>query len=215
MKIICPVCNEQMDTMGTRCICGYEFGATAAPTRDSGMSNEEISHSRIILRDILNGIEITVPTEVHPLMFVRLGIGTIVWAIGEAFGIWMMITVVNVHDPDLLLLILFGIWTIIGVSVAHSWLWYLKGKEIIVLTPSTLTIKKDTYGYGFKRIYDLNRISNLWVSYEGEGREGKFSGGAIIYDYDSNTFRFGPSLNEGEAQFIVNELYKRHRFRAG
>ena len=217
MKIICPVCSEQMDSMSTRCVCGYEVDTPAAPTR-SDISKEEISDNRIKLRIILNGIEITIPTRVDSFMFVRLGIGTIVWAIGEAFGLWMMITVVNVHDPDILPLILFGIWTIIGVSILHTWLWYSRGKEIIILAGSKLTIKKDTYGYGFRRVYDLNRISNLLVSYEGEGREGKQSGGAIIFDYDnwgSNTFRFGLSLNEEEAQFIVSELYKRYRFQAG
>jgi hypothetical protein len=204
--------------MRTRCVCGYEFNSPTSPTRDNYVSKEEISHSRIILKDISNGIEITIPTKVSPLIFVLSGIGTIVWTIGESIGIWTTITFLNIHDlsnGEILLLILVAIWTIIGVYNVHTWLWYLKGKEIIVLTPSKLAIKKNIWGYGFKRVFDLNRIRNLWLSYYGGGREGNQSGGAILFDYDSNTYRFGLSLTEDEAQFILNELFKRHHFQAG
>ena len=218
MKVVCPVCNQQMNKVGSRCVCGYEIHEPAAPPSNSKISREEIGHMGIALRDIFNGIEITIQTKVHGLVYVFFGIKSIGWGIVEAFGIWIILMTVNVHDlSDMgkLLLAGIGIWTIIGMFIMHEWLWKLKGKEVIVLTPSKLTIKKDIFGCGCKRVYDLNRMRNLLVSYEGEGREGNPSGGSIIFEYDSNMFRFGLSLTEQEAQFIVSELYKRHHFQAG
>jgi hypothetical protein len=182
------------------------------------MSREEIGDSGVVLKDILNGIEITIPTKVDALAYLPFVTKSVVWGFVEAIGVYIVATAINVHnlsDGDIILLFFIGSCTIIGVSIIYRWLWKLYGKEIIALTPSKLTIKRDIFGYGHKRFYDLNRISNLWVSYEGTGREGDPSGGAIIFDYDSNTFRFGHSLNEQEAKFVVSELYKRHRFQTG
>jgi hypothetical protein len=37
-------------------------------------------------------------------------------------------------------------------------------------------------------------------------------GGLIAFDYGAKTFRFGASLDEAEAQDIVKELNRRHKF---
>jgi hypothetical protein len=97
-----------------------------------------------------------------------------------------------------------------GCFMIYAWLWNHKGKEHIILARGTLTIKKDICGYARKRVYDLNRMRNLRVSCNGREHPMRLLGGSILFDYDSGTFRFGLSINEGEAQFIANELHKRN-----
>jgi hypothetical protein len=97
----------------------------------------------------------------------------------------------------------------------YVWLWNYIGKEHLILMRGTLIVKKDICGYGRKRVYDLNRMRNIRVSCNGSEHPLRLWGGSILFDYDFETFRFGLSINEEEAQFIVNELYKRNPFRAG
>jgi hypothetical protein len=209
-----------MDDLSTKCVCGYEFDTLPAHERLFDLSNAEMPSSSFIIKDTPISFEIILPSKRKGLIFVLLGLCIIVWGIVEILAIRSFIKIgifTSFTDSEMLLLSFIVVMTIVGAIIIYVCLWNHIGKEHIIVTHSTLTVKKDIFGYGRKRIYDLNRVTHLCM--RDEGGEDPLSvnlwGGSIMFDYDSETFHFGLSLNEAEAQYIVNQLYKLNRFRAG
>lgn len=228
MHIICPSCNEQMEDGHIRCVCGYEFDST--PVYDelsdlskietasgSDLSKKEITSGSLIITDTSISYEIIIPPKQSGFVYVHLGLEIICLTILEVLSMVSYVNkrkILNLPETETQLIFLMGALAICVVFMVYAWIWNHTGKEHIILTRGALIIKKDIYGYGHKRVYYLNRIKNIRTSFaKGENPKG-FRGSSILFDYGSATHRFGLSNNEEEAQFIVNELYKRNPFQA-
>jgi hypothetical protein len=52
-------------------------------------------------------------------------------------------------------------WTIGGGSAISGWLWMLRGREIVHISPTALAIKRDVFGAGRTKNYDITKVSRL------------------------------------------------------
>jgi len=207
MSIICPVCKEKMQVEIIRCVCGYEFDVISDYDKYSDQSAVEIHPGSLIIKDTSIGYEIIIPPKQSGLIYIDLGKYIIACAILEVLTMESYVNKRKVYylpETETGLLFLMGTLFIGGCLLIYAWLWNQIGKEHVIMTRGTLIIIKDVCGYGRKRVYNLNRMRNICVR-----------GGSILIDYNSEKIRFGHSITEGEAQFIVNELNKRNPFRAG
>ena len=185
------------------------------------MARVELPALRSTIMDSPGGCELTIPAKRNFFAVAFLGFWTIGWACGEVFAIRQLFFEVKGENfPAIFLMAWLGAWTVGGVVAIYTWLWMVVGKERIVLKPATLSIQRDVLGFGKIREYDLNHVANLRLSPQTYNpfdmssslRFWGIGGGLVAFDYGAKTFRFGGSIDEAEAQNIINELNKRHKF---
>ena len=97
------------------------------------------------------------------------------------------------------------------MSLWFSWTTF--GFEQIVINSNKLMVKHNIFGYGPKKIYNTAECKNLRVAGYFGGDRNKSSlerigmkGGVIAFESSGETVRFGVSLEENEANDIVNSL---------
>jgi hypothetical protein len=163
------------------------------------------------------GLEIVIPANRNLVLAIFLGM----WLVGWLMGVWNAIAQLRrdlASDP--LALIWLTTWTVAGIVVAYLWLWTLVGNERIVMGTSTLRVKRDVLGSGWTRVYALPKIRNLRVAAPTRrlgspnlalGLE-SFMGGTIAFECEGKTIRFGASLDEAEAQTVVDRMRQRYGF---
>jgi hypothetical protein len=108
-------------------------------------------------------------------------------------------------------------WTIGGVFAFYVWLWQVKGVEVIRVSPTALSIKRDIFGYGRTRYYDVLEVRRLRVApftfNPFDFRSGLafwgIGGGILAFDYGFKTFRFGAGVDEAEANIILQKITNR------
>jgi hypothetical protein len=145
------------------------------------------------------------------------------WLVGWCFGLVMAARALflePVDAPTLFLAAWLIGWTLAGGFALYVWLWTLAGREVLVLRPDSLVMKRDLRGLGRLKEYDLLHVKNLRVSpvpwnlysWSGGMQFWGVGGGPVAFDYGSRTIRFGSGLDEAEARGIVKELRARHAF---
>ena len=163
------------------------------------------------------GLQIVIPAKRNPFAVVFLGI----WLAGWLMGLLNAIARLSrdlASDP--FLVVWLAIWAVAGSVAAYAWLWMLVGKERILMGASMLNLTRDVAGFGFTRRYGLTRIRNLRVMLQPAGprdfgataRAIGFTGGAITFEYEGKTVRFGGSIDAAEARVIVERMRQRHAF---
>jgi hypothetical protein len=98
-----------------------------------------------------------------------------------------------------------GIWTIV------VWLWLFAGREILKLTPGTLTLRSEVLRVGVTREYSIRDVRNLRAVTAGDYSSWGWSvvprgDDGLAFDYRAKTVHFGTWLDEAEASQIINEL---------
>jgi hypothetical protein len=111
----------------------------------------------------------------------------------------------------------FEVWLIVavaaGATVVYYWLWNAIGREVVGRRPGLLMIRRDVAGLGFSREYSLADVRNLRVSLPPPDAARwapplrlSRDAGAIAFDHDARTVRFGRGLDEAEARLVLAEL---------
>jgi hypothetical protein len=163
------------------------------------------------------GLEIVIPANRNLALAIFLGM----WLAGWLMGVWNAIGQVRRDlGSDPVLLIWLITWTAAGIVVAYLWLWTLVGNERVIMGTSMLRVKRDVLGLGWTRVYALTKIRNLRVAAPSRrlgspnlalGLAG-FMGGMIAFEYEGRTIRFGASLDEADAQTVVDRMRQRYGF---
>lgn len=165
-------------------------------------------------------IEIVIPAKRNwsTILFLAAWLGA--WFIGEKLAIQDLFFSKSPHGQSGFLLFWLIGWTVGGGTVIYSLLQMLFGDEIIVLTSSTLNIKRKCLGVGPSKEYDLHHITNLRLTLEPvtkTANRGTFSlgssNGSISFDYGARTYRFGNEIDEAEASQIIEKLKSRYYFK--
>lgn len=152
-------------------------------------------------------------------MLLFLAAWLVAWAFGEV-SVAREIVSGRAKEGALFLTAWLALWTIGGAFALYAWLWTLAGREIILLQPDVLSIRRDLLGVGPTREYDLTQVRRLRVAplaadgfaWGNTTRWWGVGGGAIAFDYGSKTFRFGAGIDEAEGRQIIDELKSRHPF---
>ncbi len=147
-----------------------------------------------------------------------LAIWLIFWiGIGSpfAFGVFPILLTQRVDG-------FFIIWPIawlLGIIYAvYILLWALTGVEAVEVSSHGITTRRQIFRLSRSQEYDGEHIRCLRAApsvYNGIFASGRgfdfmgLSGGPIAFDYGAKTVRFGASLNEAEANIIVESITKR------
>jgi hypothetical protein len=164
-----------------------------------------------------HGLEIVIPARRNWFITLFLGLWLCGWAMGEV----MVPATFFAQDADpgakLFVAVWFVAWTLGGGFALYVFFWSLVGRERILLTPSTLSIRRELFGLGRLREYELTHIRDLRASPSTynpfDFRSGLqfwgIGGGVIAFDHGAATVRFGAALEEGEANTIIERIRSR------
>ena len=164
------------------------------------------------------GLEITVPAKRSVFIILFLAFWLVMWVVGEVSAFKQVATSGKALSENLFMVAWIGGWTVGGAFAIYTWLWTIAGKEKLRLAPPNLVLRREVFGLGRSREFDLAHVSNLRVStsnlsFMDPGSALQFwglTGGPIAFDYGSKTIRFGASLEESEARRLVDQVQKQH-----
>jgi len=173
---------------------------------------------RSSLKDGPDGLELVIPAKrnLFLMLFLLAWLGG--WAFGEVSALKELRS--GAGAPKAFLAFWLVGWTLGGGFAASVWLWMLAGRERILLRSGILAVRREVFGLGWTREYDLAQVRNLRVSAESDNRAGwgatgrfwGFSGGPVAFDYGASTVRCAASVDEPEAAQIIRDLKTRHAF---
>ena len=174
---------------------------------------------RVTLTGGPEGLEIVIPAQRNLVVLLCLGVWLAGWIMGELTTLAEFL-VGGPRRPEGAVLLWLILWTVGGVFAAYLWLWMLVGKERVLMGTSALRLKRDVLGLGPTRTYELFRVYDLRVATRPVGprdtavtpRLARLVGGLIAFEYEGKTIRFGASLDEAEAQMIVERMRQRYAF---
>lgn len=109
---------------------------------------------------------------------------------------------------------------LLGIFFFRIFLWETFGKEILIFQCGQLLLKRKAALFTSPKIYDLNKVKDFWVEQEKSSPlqllyfKRKYLSvknfGLIRFVYDGELVKFGASLNEIEANYIVSFLKEKN-----
>jgi hypothetical protein len=197
------------------------------------MALEELGKPRFQKQEIASGVIYSIPSKKNWFMILFIGFWLLGWAVGEfavigiliagifkafAHGISDAVTAGTGAFSGLFLIAWLGAWTVGGAVAIYSWLWQVKGMEIITISYDRFKIQKKvpiwtrTKEYRLKDVASL-RVSNvqssLW-SMSGSMEFWGMSGGRLAFDYGAKTVQFGIGIDEAEAKLLIKDIEKKY-----
>jgi hypothetical protein len=161
------------------------------------------------------GLEIRIPAarSWFTLLFLP------VWLVGWAWGWWsafenLFLRPVAHADGSIFLMVWMVGWTIGGLAALVTLLWMLAGHEVVRAETGALRIRKEIFGIGFTRTFDITQVKLMRYAPPPPSRWG-FLGGHIAFDYGMKTYRLGQGIDEPEARQIAQAVAKRFGITAG
>lgn len=155
-----------------------------------------------------DGLMIMIPSPSNIFGVVFLSLWLVAWAIGEVFVSRQLITgqmTINRFDIGWLV----G-WTVFGVVAIYAWLWMVRGKEFVRVTPERIGIRRSVWSHGVERQYEAAHISgwrliivprSFWS--DDDSPSAFSNNGPLAFDYGERTVRFGQGLRDEEAAEIL------------
>ncbi len=134
------------------------------------------------------------------------------WTFGGIFAIRALVTEWTKNFGAALFLLFWLCGWVLGESFALATiLWGFFGKEILSVNQGVLTIKRDIFGLGPRRRYDIIKITNLRATVPANSvtadqynrpKYGLYSG-AIYFDYEDKRIMIGAGLPKPEAEELA------------
>lgn len=181
------------------------------------MAKIEVGKGRTTINEFPQGIEIIIPSKKNYFSIIFLAFWLVGWAVGEISAIGMLFSAES-KGPTLFLVAWLGGWTAGGAFAIVSWLYNIKGKEIIQIDGYELKHIRDFVLFKRSKEYEMAHIKGLRASTNNSsifnfnsGMEfWGLTGGTVAFDYGHNTHKFGSGLDEAEAKHIVETV--KHRY---
>lgn len=175
------------------------------------------ANPRATTAETSSGLEIVVPAKKNWIIILFLGL----WLCGWAMGVVVVATQFLSHDmpseASVFLTVWLVGWTLGGAFALLVCCWSLAGKERMLLSSDRITLKREIFGWGRTREYELVHVRSLRASQSpynpADFRSGfrfwGIGGGSIAFNHGSKTIRFAAGLDEAEAQSLVTRLLDR------
>ncbi|WP_312334487.1 hypothetical protein [Sphingobacterium sp.] len=168
-----------------------------------------------------NGYQITIPAKKHIPVIMFLSFWLVAWFVGVNFVGSPFLG--DFYDngnggsgfDNLFSIVWLVLWIPGGLFVMKTLMWYLIGKEIILIDREQVSITRKNDIFFRTRIYDLKEAKNFHV--EEEPFEFAFWGrrndlslfknrGSIRFEYGFKTIRFANDMDQAEANHILERL---------
>lgn len=143
-----------------------------------------------------------------------------VWAVGEIVPLMSFLRGA-MPSPLVFLTTWLITWTAAGAIMLYAWAWHLGGREVIEFDDRTLTKKRELFGVGISKRFNVVEIANLRIlpqSLPMRDTEERLTammaefwglrGAIIAFDHRAKTYRFGFGVDEREAQKIMEALLR-------
>ncbi len=123
------------------------------------------------------------------------------------------------RDMYVFVVVYLSFWAYFEYKIAHAVLWRLYGKEIILIEPDSLKVKRDIRGYGRVVPYFKENIKKLRIVEKNprsfaQSFNNSFwviGGEQIVFENLGSSQGFGLQLNDGEAKKLLQYVRKRLR----
>ncbi len=165
-----------------------------------------------------DGLAIRIPSKRNIFIVGFLTFWLCGWLVGEIMAPIGFFAAAR-KDPGTAAFLLFWLcgWTVGGAFAIFIWLWQVKGCEVVLISPTALSIKREVFGYGPNKQYDVSEIRQLRVSpltfnpfdFRSSMTFWSIGGGALAFDYGFKTYRFGAGVDEAEARIILQTITAR------
>jgi hypothetical protein len=176
---------------------------------------------RAIIQDNFTDLQIIIPVKRNWFIIIFIGAWLGGWFMGEMFALWAVTGLLGRNPASLFILFWLVAWTVGGFFAFRTFLWNLKGKEIITVGQNILRIDKKGALLFKPKVYDLNEVKRIRVQDDNPGVGGLFGGrrndfgafnlsGTIRFDYGLQTVKFASGIDEAEARLIIDKLKERH-----
>jgi hypothetical protein len=164
------------------------------------------------------GVRVVIPAQRDWLAIAWIAACAVVWGVVEILAARQLL---HGRDPEegatAFLVLWLALWSAGGIVLFCTLAWHLVGREVITITDTSWTYRAEAFGLGRTSVYHAIAVRNLRaVPYDppplftqrswplppvlGGGE------GPLAFDYGSRIVRFGPSLDEVEAQRLVRAL---------
>jgi len=170
-----------------------------------------LDNGKAKIDDTFNELKIEIPTRKNWFVITFIFIWMVGWYMGFTSAIG------SFGENAFMTFWLIG-WTVGGLSAAYFTLWSLFGKEIILIDYQYMTIEKSILGIGTKTRLEITEIRNVRYEFVDTSmfanRRNNMTSfgvgtGPIRIDYGLKTFSFGLSVDEAEANYIVELIRKK------
>jgi hypothetical protein len=116
--------------------------------------------------------------------------------------------------PALFLVVWLAGWSVGGAVAAWAAAWNVAGREVVTVTGTRLTVRREVLGIGRTAAYDAAAVRDLRVEAPrsfpfAPRRWDRWPGGPIAFDAGGATRRFGAGVDEAEAEQLVAALRAR------
>ena len=173
--------------------------------------------SRATTSETSSGLEIVVPAKKNWFITLFLGLWLCGWAVGLFFVSTRFLSDDMPSEVRLFSTVWIAAWMLGGAFAILVCSWSLAGKERILLSSNRIALKREIFGWGRTREYELVHVRSLRASQSpynpADFRSGfrfwGIGGGSIAFDHGSKTIRFAAGLDEAEAQSLVARLVDR------
>ncbi len=190
-----------------------EFMAKTRPISPSPLP------SRVMITEMSDCLRLVIPYSRSWFVIGFLGFWLCAWVVAEVL---IPLRFLEGEAPSggwSLMIVWFVVWTVAGVLAVYAWLWQVMGKEIVTVRDGSLTLRRDVGGFGLDKVYDLDQVRELRaepalfdpMDLSMALQLWGIGGGAIAFDYEGKTRRFGIGLDETEAKQAVAAIKKRWR----
>lgn len=180
-------------------------------------------------------LSISIPSRKNIFSMIFLGLWLMGWAFGEFTVGGIIIKGIlsflfgsseiskagasGLSGAGLFMIAWLAFWTVGGGFALYAFFWQLSGKENIEVSYDSVKIRRTILGYGKVNEYTSSQIKGLRISpvasdnnMFGRSSVSSFwglSGGFLVFDYGSKTFRIGGGVDEAEARQILEKIVTR------
>jgi hypothetical protein len=164
-------------------------------------------------------IRVEIPAKRRWGLWVLLTVFLGIWVVGEVAPLLSFLRDDTPSPQAVFLVIWLTFWTAAGAYMLYAWAWHLGGQEVIELDDRTLTKKRELFGLGIPRKFNIAEITDLRIlpqSLPMRETEERLTvmmaefwglrGGIMAFDYGAKTYRFGFGVDEPEAQELMATL---------
>jgi hypothetical protein len=177
---------------------------------------EKPYRGRATIQDNFTDMQFIIPAKRNWFIIIFLGAWLGGWLMGELFVSGMFISRLAGNPAGLFVLFWLVAWTAGGFFAFRTFLWMVKGKEVITVGQNTLKIDRKGSLLFKAKVYDLNEVKNLRVQddflnffWRRSDLSAFNSAGMIRFDYGLKTIKFAQGIDEAEAKFILDKLKER------
>jgi hypothetical protein len=173
---------------------------------------------RARIESIPGGVEVSIPSRRNYAAAAFIAFWLCGWVFGLVTAGGQLLSPPHVGKdppPELFLFVWLGLWIIGGLSAMTFLLWNLAGRERVTVRTDALSIRREVFGLGRGRHYELSAVKDLRAVESAVGtilgsfgRRDPFgvSSGPLAFDYGAKTVRFGAGIDMAEAKHILSKL---------